>query len=289
MFILNLFLFSNIFTLSISLLIMVQKFPANIHKQISNYIYAIYDPREVLPFYVGRGVGDRAFSHLKDSHNEAVDQKVSSLRSQGFEPIIKILIHGLNLKQAKAAETVAIAMLGKDTLANKVLGSGSSLTNVSPEELIHHYNAREVLIKHKAVLIIRNPWNPSQSERYHYDLTRASWKVGKKKNFAEYAFLVHQGVVKRVYTIANWYPDGTTFHNRNNPDPNNEYYREDYKIRDRYEFVGRLLHPEEELARLYVGKSVKRYLRATGSAIHYSYNADGVLYKFNKNNKVANP
>jgi len=55
MFILNLFLFSNIFTLSISLLIMVQKFPANIYKQISNYIYAIYDPREALPFYVGRG------------------------------------------------------------------------------------------------------------------------------------------------------------------------------------------------------------------------------------------
>ena len=289
MFILNLFLFSNIFTLSISLLIMVQKFPANIHKQISNYIYAIYDPREVLPFYVGRGVGDRVFSHLKGSHNKVVDQRVSSLRSQGLKPLIKILMHGLNSKQAKAAETVAIAMLGKDNLANKVLGSGSSLTNVSPEELIHHYNAREVLIKHKAVLIIRNPWNPSQSERYHYDLTRASWKVGKKKDFAEYAFLVHQGVIKKVYTIANWYPDGTTFHNRNNPDPNNKYYVEDYKIRDRYEFVGRLLHPEEELARLYVGKSVKRYLRGTGSAIHYSYNADGELYKFNKNNKVTNP
>ena len=78
---------------------MVKKFPANIHKQISNYIYAIYDPREVLPFYVGRGVGDRVFSHLKNSHNKVVDQKVASLRSQGFEPIVKILIHGLNSKQ----------------------------------------------------------------------------------------------------------------------------------------------------------------------------------------------
>jgi hypothetical protein len=93
---------------------MVKKFPANIHKQISNYIYAIYDPKEALPFYVGRGVGDRVFSHLKNSHNKVVDQKVASLRSQGFEPIVKILIHGLNSKQAKAAETVAIAMLGKD-------------------------------------------------------------------------------------------------------------------------------------------------------------------------------
>ncbi|SVB76516.1 uncharacterized protein METZ01_LOCUS229370 [marine metagenome] len=27
---------------------MVKKFPANIHKHISNYIYAIYDPRETV-------------------------------------------------------------------------------------------------------------------------------------------------------------------------------------------------------------------------------------------------
>ena len=95
---------------------MIKKFPASIHNQISNYIYAIYDPREVLPFYVGRGVGDRVFSHLKDSHNEEVDKKISLLRNQGLEPVIKILIHGLNLKQARASETVAIAMLGKGEL-----------------------------------------------------------------------------------------------------------------------------------------------------------------------------
>ena len=267
---------------------MALKFPSNIHKEILNYIYAIYDPREELPFYVGRGVRDRVFSHLKESHNREVEMKILSLRRQGLEPTIKILIHGLNSKQARAAETVAIAMLGKDNLANKVLGGGSSLTNVSPEELIHHYNAKEVLIRHKVMLIVRNPWNPNQSERFHYDLTRASWKVGKKKDFAEYAFLIHQGVVKRVYTIAAWYPDGTTFHNRNNPDPNNEHYVEDYKIRDRYEFVGRLLHPKEELSKLYVGKSVKRYLRATGSSIHYSYNAKGEPYKFDNNNKIKN-
>ena len=268
---------------------MIKKFPANIHKQILNYIYAIYDPREVLPFYVGRGVGDRVFSHLKDSHNQEVDSKISTLRNQGLEPVIKILIHGLNSKQARAAETVAIAMLGKDNLANKVLGSKTSLTNVSPEELIHHYNAKEVLIKHKAILIVRNPWNPNQPERIHYDRTRSAWRLGKKKDFAEYAFLVHQAVVKRVYTIAGWYPDGSTFHTRNNPDPNNEHYKTGYENRNRYEFVGRLLHPEDELAKLYVGKSVKRYLRGTGSAIHYSYNAEGEFYKFNKNNKVANP
>jgi|TARA_B100001996_G_scaffold383030_1_gene376934 hypothetical protein len=268
---------------------MITKFPANIHKELSNYIYALYDPREDLPFYIGRGVRDRVFSHIKGSHNEKVREKIDYLQNQGLKPIIKILIHGLTNQQARAAETAAIAILGKDNLANEMKGAGSSLTNVSPAEIVHHYNAKEVLINHKAILIVRNPWNPNQTEQYHYDLTRASWKVGQKKNHAEYAFLIHQSVVKRIYSIAAWYPDGTTFHTRNNPDPNNPHYRHDYKIRDRYEFVGKLLDQDDPLINKYVGKSVKRYLRASGSAIHYSYNAQGEMYKFDKINKVINP
>ena len=268
---------------------MINKFPSNIHKELANYIYALYDPREDLPFYIGRGIGDRVFSHLKGSHNKKVKGKVDDLKKLGLKPIVKILIHGLTGKQAKAAETVAIAILGKDNLANEVRGAGSALTNASPAEIIHHYNAKEVTIKHRVILIVRNPWNPNQTEQYHYDLTRASWKVGKKKDHAEYAFLVHQGVVKRIYTVAAWYPDGTTFHVRNNPDPKNPNYIEDYIIRDRHEFVGRLINTDDHMAKLYLGKSVKRYLRASGSAIHYSYNSKGDLYKFDSQNKVINP
>ena len=119
------------------------KFPSNIHKELKNYIYALYDPSNVsdLPFYIGRGVGDRVFSHLKESHNDEVQQKIKELRENGFQPNIKIILHGLSVQQAKAAETVSIAMLGKDNLANKVKGSGSTLTKVDPQELINKYGA----------------------------------------------------------------------------------------------------------------------------------------------------
>ena len=89
--------------------------------------------------------------------------------------------------------------------------------------------------------------------------------------------------------MAAWYPDGTTFHVRNNPDPKNPNYIKDYIIRDRHEFVGRLINTDDHMAKLYLGKSVKRYLRASGSAIHYSYNSKGDLYKFDSQNKVINP
>ena len=138
-------------------------------------------------------------------------------------------------------------------------------------------------------MIIRNPWNPDLPEVEHYDRTRSAWRLGSKKDLAEFAFLVHQGIVKRIYSIASWYPDGTTFHSRNNPDPNNPYYVKDYGIRERFEFVGRLLDPEDKISKLYMGKSIKKYIRATGSPCHYSYNSKGNIYKFNKLGKVSNP
>ena len=266
------------------------KFPPNIHKSLGNYIYALYDPTDnsELPFYVGRGIKDRVFSHLKESHNDQVAEIIKNIRSLNMQPVVKILIHGLSSQEAKAAETAAIAMLGKENLANKVRGNRSNFTNVSPQELIDHYNAKEVTIKHKVIIIVRNPWNPDQPERIHYDRTRSAWKLGKKKDEADYAFLVHQGVVKRVYSIAKWFPDGTTFHTRNNPDPKNTGYIKDYEIRGRYEFVGRLLANSDPISKLYLGKSIKKYIRAVGSPCHYSYNNNGEIYKFNNKNEILN-
>ena len=95
---------------------MVNKFPSNIHRELKNYIYALYSPTSEsdLPFYVGRGVGDRVFSHLKESHNDEVNNIIKDIESKGLKPSIKILIHGLTAAEAKSAETAAIAMLGKD-------------------------------------------------------------------------------------------------------------------------------------------------------------------------------
>ena len=267
------------------------RFPTNIHKELKNYVYAYYDPTDSnnLPFYIGRGVGNRAFSHLKESHNHEVQRILNKLRDLGAKPKIRIIIHGLSRSEVKIAETASIALLGKDNLANLVKGSKSILTNASPREIIDHYNAKDITIKHRVIMIIRNPWNPDLPEHEHYDRTRSAWNLGKKKDLAEYAFLVHQGIVKRIYTVAEWYPDGTTFHSRNNPDPNNPFYIRDYAIRDRFEFVGRLLDFEDGISKLYVGKSIKKYLRAAGSPCHYSYNEKGEIYKFDKNMIIVNP
>ena len=39
----------------------------------------------------------------------------------------------------------------------------------------------------------------------------------------------------------------------------------------------------------YLGKSIKRYVRVTGSPCHYSYNKFGDVYKFDAKGKNTNP
>ena len=143
----------------------MKKFSQNVSKSLQHYIYAIYDPYDLtsLPFYIGQGVGNRVFSHLKESHNDSVRAKIDEIRSKGRRPNIKILLHGLNARQANAAESAAIALLGKDILSNKVFGAGSKLINLSTDEIIQHYEAKDVLLKHKIILIVRNPFDPNRS------------------------------------------------------------------------------------------------------------------------------
>jgi hypothetical protein len=62
-----------------------------------------------------------------------------------------------------------------------------------------------------------------------YDATRGIWKVGKqRREQADYAFAVYEGIVREVYRIKTWLPAGSTFSTR---DPRG------VKRRGRWEFV----------------------------------------------------
>ncbi len=42
-----------------------------------------------------------------------------------------------------------------------------------------------------------------------YEATRGSWRVGPRRERAQYALTVHEGIVREVYTIERWQPAGT--------------------------------------------------------------------------------
>lgn len=53
------------------------------------YIYALINPKNKQPFYIGKGMGNRAQTHLwnlSNSRNQYKDSKIQKIREQGLEP-----------------------------------------------------------------------------------------------------------------------------------------------------------------------------------------------------------
>ena len=101
-------------------------------------------------------------------------------------------------------------------------------------------------------MLIRIPqlYRPGMSRGALYEATRGHWKVGPRRERAELAMAVADGIVREVYEIDAWHPAGTT------PEAA-RVHRE--APPDRWEFTGRVA--DESIRRRYIGGSVKDYFR----------------------------
>lgn len=226
--------------------------PPAVASKLGFYVYVYVNPLDDSVFYVGKGKGARALTHLDALPQEKrrIATVISEIRSQGEEPRIDILAHALpSAKAALQVETAAIDLLGVETLANAVRGWGSAKFGRRPlSELSGHYLRREARIREPAILIrITKLYRFGMSDVELYDATRSAWKVGPRRERAELAMAVFEGVVREVYVITEWLPGGSTFNSRGNG-------KAAEARRGRWEFVGTLA--SDELRRRYINHYV---------------------------------
>ncbi len=98
------------------------------------YVYVYIDPRNFKPFYYGKGQGSRQFSHLLDRTEGDKTAKISEIRREGLEPIIRVVAKGLTEDQALLVEKTLI-WSSPGWLANVATGSFSS--NFRPPNTLH--------------------------------------------------------------------------------------------------------------------------------------------------------
>jgi len=223
-------------------------------EKLGYYVYLLIDPRikdkNKAVFYVGKGTGWRAESHLKeyilelDKKEDAKNKKISEIRNDKKEPIIEILRHGLIEKEAFELESAMIDFIGKEKLTNQILGHHSvDRGRVNLEELARRYSLEKIAIEDDLLLIkINRTFKRDMDWKKIYDITRGNWTI-KKEKAEKYriACAVYRGIVREVFEIKDWHYSP----------------KENMKSKPRIFFNGRVA--EEKIRNKYIFRDASEY------------------------------
>lgn len=233
--------------------------PSNIPPEVAHhlgyYVYLYIDPRTGNPFYVGKGQGQRALSHLSAEGESRKARILAELKQVGVAPQVDILAHALpNEETAFRIEAAIIDFFGLDVLSNAVRGWQSiQLGRMSLKELVIYYAATPVDIDDKVLLIrINKLYRHGMPATELYEATRGVWKLGERREKAKFAFAVFEGVVREVYEIYSWHPAGSQHYESRSA--------ADVTLKGRWEFKGKVA--ADEFRNKYIDRSVKKYLPA---------------------------
>ena len=206
-------------------------FPPSVQTALRYYVYVYIDPRNGEVFYVGKGIGNRAFTHLLEGIGSAKTKRIRAIRREGFQPSIEVLAHGLDESTAFKLEAAAIDLLGKHQLTNLVRGQGSAIAGLMTiVQLNAIYAPKPAVFRHSAVLIrINKLFRYGMTEIELYDATRSSWRLKPQSARGRLAMPVFDRVIQEVYEVREWFPAGSTLSTRGR-----------MLSRGRYEFVGRI-------------------------------------------------
>ncbi len=194
-----------------------QKFTQNIITKLQYYVYIYIDPRNNEIFYIGKGKGNRCFSHLRDQSESEKVKRISEIKQENKEPIIEMLIHGVTEDVALKVEASVIDLIDLKKLTNKVKGHSSSKIGRMPlDKLISIYNPKKANITEPSLLIkINKTFSYSLAPNELYDATRQFWRIGTDRKKVEYAFAIFDGIIQEIYKVISWHKAGTTFSSSN--------------------------------------------------------------------------
>ena len=240
-----------------------ESFSSEVAQKLKTYVYRLIDPRNGETFYVGKGQGDRVFSHVRGEQKLEGDdldnklRRIREIRLAGFE--VAHVIHRHGMDDDTAFEVEAALIDAYPGLTNIVGGAGSSdYGTMHAEEIMRRYSAEPAVFQHRVLLISINRSAAEGSSVY--EATRYAWKISKSKaEQAEVILATVQGLIVGAFVADDWL-DATAanFPGRENAP-------------GRFGFVGR--DAPADIQGLYVHKRVPDDYRKRGAAnpIKYSW------------------
>lgn len=222
-------------------------------EELKYYVYVYSDPDTKKPFYIGKGKGNRCFHHLFQVGESEKIQKLQQLKDEGKEPLIEILVHGVDEETAFKVEAAAIDLIGIENLTNLQKGHhANTFGRIDVDELNARFSRRTIkkedITENVLLIRINQQYHYGMTDFELYEATRTCWVVNQEKaDKLQYAFAVYNGMIMEVYQITAWLPAFSTMNSRNIDTD----IMERNIARGRKEFVG-IIAPNE-IREKYVG------------------------------------
>ena len=191
------------------------------------YVYALFDSGNPnVPFYIGKGKGNRVFSHVKceaivQNEEDPLSPKlelISEIKESGRTIIHKVIRFGLSEDEAFKIEASLIDLVNHilpETLKNEVSGHGVAEGIYDAIDLAFSLSAEDLVPNCPLLLIkIERRWTELVSEYGSesaiprdkiYQVTKGDWRLSvKRANNANCVLAVARGIVRAVFVPDNW-------------------------------------------------------------------------------------
>lgn len=239
-----------------------EAFPPGVAERLNWYVYRLIDPRNGETFYVGKGRGDRIFSHARGALPTAEDEDPTDLKYQRIKDIraagllVGHVVHRHNIESEKVAFQIEAALIDAyPGLTNKISGHGAGDYGCRHvEEIVDEY-AAQPFEAGEAIILISIAKSYEEDGRSIYDAVRAAWRINtnRAKNFK--LVLAH----RRGLVVGAFRPTGPWL-----PATRSNFPWLDGDIPGRFGFIG--TDAEPEVVSRYMGKRVPDEYRAKGAA-----------------------
>ena len=249
--------------------------------ELKAYVYALFDPLEDRPFYIGKGRGNRVFQHVEGAILEDKEsnkyEKIREIRDRGENNRVKhtLVRHGMSDEVAFEVESALIDLANRTgaNLTNEVTGHNSIENGMmSADDVMRKYNAQPLneLLHSVAIININKKYKLVRDEALQvntkysgkdliYESVKQAWVMGKRRDSVEYVLAEYRGIIVEVYEVIE------IINNESNPE---RWYKvTGYK--NRWGFHGR--RASDNIRDNYLNKSIAHHKkRGAANPIRYS-------------------